>query len=72
MILLTGNRSMKDKDSLEKTIRGENTPTALPVLTIANVDHMVQKKYRERSIAKLLEIVLYLDNYRGAGRIFIP
>lgn len=72
MILLTGNRNMKDEDSLEKTIRDENTPTALPVLTVGNVDHMMQKEYRDRCESRLLEIVLYLDNYLGAGRLFIP
>ena len=72
MILLTGNRNMKDKDSLEKTIRDENRSTSLPVLTIGNVSRMVQKKYRDKCESRLLEIVLYLDNYLGAGRIFIP
>ena len=72
MILLTGNRNMKDEFSLERTIRDENSPTSLPVLTIANVDHMMQREYRDRCEAKLIEITLYLDNYRGAGRIFIP
>lgn len=38
MILLTANRSMKGKDSLEQVIRAENTSTSFPVLTIANVD----------------------------------
>ena len=31
MILLTHNRNMNDADSLEQTIREENTPTSLPV-----------------------------------------
>jgi predicted nuclease of predicted toxin-antitoxin system len=72
MVLLTGNRNMKDEDSLEKTIRDENRLTSLPVLTVGNVDRMVQKEYRDRCQLRLLEIVLYLDNYIGAGRIFIP
>ncbi len=72
MILLTGNRNMKDEDSLEMTVREENTATSLPVLTIGNVDRMVQKSYRDKCEARLLEIVLYLDNYLGAGRLFIP
>ena len=63
---------MKDEDSLEQTIREENTSTSLPILTIGNVDRMMQKKYRDRCESRLLEIVLYLDNYLGAGRIFIP
>jgi len=35
MILLTHNRNMNDADSLEQTIREENTPTSLPSLTVA-------------------------------------
>ena len=36
IILLTANRNMKDADSLEQTIREENTETCLPVVTIGN------------------------------------
>ena len=72
MILLTGNRNMKDEHSLEKTIRDENMPASLPVLTVGKVNRMMQKEYRDRCESRLLEIVLYLDNYLGVGRIFIP
>jgi len=41
MILLTHNRNMKGEDSLERTIREENAPTSLPVLTIGRVEHVV-------------------------------
>jgi hypothetical protein len=37
MILLTANRNMEGDDSLEQTIRNENTLISLPVLTIANL-----------------------------------
>lgn len=72
MVLLTSNRRMRDVDALEQTIREENAATSLPVLTIGNVKRMVEKTYRERCAARLLEIVLDLENYLGAGRIFIP
>ena len=72
MILLTANRNMKRKDSLEQTIRKENSPTALPVLTIGNVKRMIEKAYRERCAEQLVEIVLDLENCLGRGRIFIP
>jgi len=72
MILLTANRHMKGEDSLERTIREENTMTSLPVLTIGNVNRMVERTYRERCARRLLEIALDLENYRGTGRIFIP
>ncbi len=72
MILLTANRNMKGEDSLEQTIREENTLTSLPVLTIGNVNRMVERSYRERCETLLLEIVSDLENCLGTGRIFIP
>jgi len=72
MMLLTSNRRMKEADALEQTIREENTTTSLPVLTIGNVKRTVEKAYRERCAARLLEIALDLERYLGAGRIFIP
>jgi glutaredoxin len=36
LVLLTANRNMHEEDSLEQTIREENGPTSLPVLTIGN------------------------------------
>ena len=72
LILLTANRNMDDEDSLEQTIREENTATSLPVLTIGKVEHLEERVYREQCAEKLLEIVLYLDNYLGTARMFIP
>lgn len=72
MILLTGNRNLDGEDSLEQTIRNENSVAALPVVTISDVERMVERTYREACATSLAEIVLYLDNYRGVGRIFIP
>jgi hypothetical protein len=72
MVLLTANRRMKGENTLEQTIRDENTLHALPVLTIGNVNRMVEKAYRERCATRLLEIGLDLESYRGTGRIFIP
>lgn len=72
MLLLTDNRNMAGADSLEQTIRNENEATSLPVLTISRADRMIERAYRQRCAARLLEIVLYLDNHLGAGRLFIP
>ncbi|NEQ81647.1 MAG: ACP S-malonyltransferase [Moorea sp. SIO2I5] len=72
MILLTANRSMKGKDSLEQTIREENIPTSLPVITIGNVDRLSESQYREDCAVRLVEIVLDIDDYKGVGRLFIP
>jgi predicted nuclease of predicted toxin-antitoxin system len=72
MILLTANRRMKDEDSLEQTIREENTLTSLPVVTIGSVGRLSNREYREQCGARLAEIIMYLENYVGVGRVFIP
>jgi hypothetical protein len=72
MVLLTGNRNMKRQDSLEQTIREENTPTSLPVITIGSVERLDEHLYRERCAARLAEIAFDLDNFLGSGRLFIP
>ncbi|MBG1267488.1 DUF5615 family PIN-like protein [Nostoc sp. WHI] len=73
MILLTANRSMKDEDSLEQVMREENTPNSLPVVTIGNADRVLtDSSYREDCVDRLVEIVLYIGNYIGARRVFIP
>jgi hypothetical protein len=56
MVLLTANRRMLGPDTLEQTIREENTPTALPVLTIAAAKRMNERAYRERCANRLAEI----------------
>jgi hypothetical protein len=72
MVLLTGNRRKKGVDSLEQVIREENTPTSLPVITVARVNRLDERAYRERSGSRLVEIMLDIENYVGVGRIFIP
>lgn len=72
MLLITGNRNMKGDDSLEQTIREQNHPTALPVLTIGNVERLLESEYRKRCAIRLAEIVMYLDDDRGIGRLFVP
>ena len=73
MILLTANRSMKGKDSLEQVMREKNTSESLPVITVSNADRLLNdSEYRGRCVESLVEIVLDIDTYRGARRIFIP
>ncbi|MBW4691507.1 MAG: ACP S-malonyltransferase [Lyngbya sp. HA4199-MV5] len=73
MILLTANRSMKGKDSLEQVMREENTSELLPVITVSNADRLLSdSEYRGRCVESLIEIVLDLDTYLGARRIFLP
>ena len=72
MLLLTNNRDMRGDDSLALTIREESTPTSLPVLTIGDLDRLAEPEYRRRCATRIVEIVLDLDTYMGAGRVFIP
>lgn len=72
MVLLTNNRNMEGVDSLEQTIRDENTDESIPVLTISDFDRITERIYRDECAARLLEVIVYLDDYRGVGRIFIP
>lgn len=63
---------MKGKDSLEQVIREENTLDSLPVVTIGNVERVIDSEYREHCVNRLVEISLYAENYLGARRIYIP
>jgi hypothetical protein len=72
MMLLTHNRNMNEENSLEQTIREENTPTSLPVITIGRVERLRERSYRERCVVRLIEIGLEIEQYLGIGRIFIP
>jgi hypothetical protein len=72
LILLTGNRNKDGSDSLEQTIRNENTPDSLPVVTVGITDRLEERAYREQCAERLVEIVLNIENYLGVGRIYIP
>jgi hypothetical protein len=72
MILLTGNRNMEGIDSLEQTIRDENFAASLPVLTVSRQNDLQERAYRRRCAARLIEIVVDLEIYRGVGRLYIP
>ena len=72
LILLTGNRNKDGIDSLEQTIRDENKQNSLPVITVGMVDRLEERAYREQCAERLVEIVLNVENYLGAGRIYIP
>jgi hypothetical protein len=63
---------MDGEDSLEQTLREENTSTSLPVITIANAGRLSEKLYRERCAFQLLEIALELEKHLGRSRVYIP
>lgn len=71
-LLLTGNRNQEDPDSLEQTIQEENTSNALPIITISQPQRIIEAEYRERCIHSLIDIIIFLNNYLGSGRQYIP
>jgi hypothetical protein len=72
MLLLTNNRNMEGVDSLEEAIRQENHSSALPVITIGSVHRIDEPECRLRCATRIMEIATEIENYKGAGRIFIP
>jgi hypothetical protein len=73
LVLVTGNRNHEGPESLESAIRPLNAPHHLPVLTLANMDRILhERSYAERVADKLLEDLFDVENFRGAGRVYVP
>ena len=71
--LLTSNRNEESADSLEATIRREGTPISLPVFTLPLPDRVYHSPvFLEQVVEKLLDFMLYAENIRGAGRLYLP
>jgi hypothetical protein len=73
LVLITGNRNEDVPDSLQATIRAENQPSSLPVITIADADRVLQDRlYAEKVAESLLDYLIRIDEVRGAGRLYVP
>jgi hypothetical protein len=72
MLLLTANRNMEGKDSLEQTLRDECTPTSLPIVTVSRRARLAERDYRARCAVRLVELILDLENHQGVPRLFFP
>src|SRR5207253_7633078 len=73
LVLITGNRNKDGPDSLEATLRTQNTSESLPVFTIGSPDDVLHsKRYAHRVVERLLEYLFDIDQYRGIGRIYLP
>jgi hypothetical protein len=73
VVLITANRNAEGPDSLEATLRAHNTLTSLPVFTLADPRRVLHsREYAERVVESLLEHLLEIDAYRGAGRLYLP
>jgi hypothetical protein len=73
LVLVTANRRSDEPDSLEATIAELNTPSSLPVFTLSNATRVIKNKaYANRVVVRLLEYLLDIGKYRGAGRLYLP
>ncbi len=73
MLLLTANRRMKGEESLEQVLREENMSTSLPVVTVGDGNRLLTDSiYRDLCVTRLIELTLYINDYLGTRRIFIP
>ena len=73
VLLITGNRNAEDSESLEMTIRQRNRPDSLPVLTLAKPDRIARdREYAESVVERLFDILIDIEVFRGAGRLFLP
>jgi hypothetical protein len=73
LILITDNRNLESEDSLEATIRQNNTPNSLPVFTIADMgEFRTNSLYVERVVEALYDYLLRIDDVRGTGRLYLP
>ena len=73
LVLISSNRSSREPDSLEATIRELNIPESLPVLTVANPDRVLaDREYAGEVADRILRYLFDIDTYRGAGRLFVP
>lgn len=73
LIFITANRNHDGEDSLESAIRRFNRDDSLPVITIANADRVLnERSYAEKVAVRLIDYLIEVDQYRGAGRVYAP
>ena len=73
LILVTANRRMVGKDSLEQVLREENNLNSMPVLTLADSDRfLLEYAYRDRCVASMVDLWLDIENLMGSKRLFVP
>jgi hypothetical protein len=73
IVLITANRNADGPESLEVTIRRENEPNSLPVLTLSDSKRIESdREYSERTAVAMVEYLFRIDTVRGAGRLFLP
>jgi hypothetical protein len=73
LVLITANRNADGPDSLEVVIRNQNLPDRLPVVTLANPQRLLRDRVSAETVAeRLLDDLMDINRFRGAGRIYVP
>jgi hypothetical protein len=73
LILITDNRNLDSEDSLEATIRQNNTSLSLPVFTIADMNQFrTDSSYVDDVVEVLYVYLMRIDEVRGTGRLYLP
>ena len=73
LVLITANRNHDGGDSLEAVIRAENTPANLPVFTVSTAAKVfTDRAYLDQVAESLIDYLIFMDAYRGTGRLFLP
>lgn len=73
LFLVTANRNSDGADSLQATINLRGTVESLPVLTLGDADAILeQPDYAERAAARLMEILIAPQEFKGTGRLYLP
>lgn len=72
LILITDNRNHDGPDSLEATIRRDNSRTCLPIFTISSADAFRKdREYADRVVVSMYDYLLRIESIYGAGRIYL-
>jgi hypothetical protein len=72
LLLFTNNRNSEDETSLQATMQRESTADSLPVVTVSDKDELTRADYRQQVAQSLIRIIIDLDEYRGARRVWAP
>ena len=73
LVLITGNRNAAGATSLDTAIRQYSKLQSLPVMTIADMDRLLNDRtYLAAAVERLLEFLLEMDRHVGSGRLYIP
>jgi hypothetical protein len=72
LLLITNNRNSDDETSLQATMQRESTPDSLPVVTVSDKKALSEADYRQQATQSLVRIIIDLNDYRGARRLWAP